>query len=293
MATLKLNKVTHCSLHRKVCIGGWRKPEDPSIYSLVEIDMEPTLALLPKYESKYKVKIKLEHLVGKAVIFAISQVPEVNAIVRKGRLYQRQHIKLVYEYFIDRKADNSNDPLGVITYAFDECENLSLATLAKKVNQKYNDLMENKDQEVIQTIKPFKYIPWRLMRFYLNFISWLIYDLKFNLPFIKIPTDPFGSALVLHFDNIEIDNYMVALSGCTRIPLAFSVGSLQIKPVVVEGKILPRRVMVVAITMDHRIVNGIAPLQLVKHFKECFLDPERFLFDECFRGCLEIEKRLS
>jgi 2-oxoglutarate dehydrogenase E2 component (dihydrolipoamide succinyltransferase) len=50
------------------------------------------------------------------------------------------------------------------------------------------------------------------------------------------------------------------------------------RPVVVEGQILIRPMMYVALSYDHRIIDGREAVGFLKRIKECVEDPERMLF---------------
>ena len=53
--------------------------------------------------------------------------------------------------------------------------------------------------------------------------------------------------------------------------------AIQDRPVVVDGKIEIRSMMYVALTYDHRIVDGREAVTFLKHIKECVEQPERLL----------------
>lgn len=53
----------------------------------------------------------------------------------------------------------------------------------------------------------------------------------------------------------------------------------KVRPVVVGGQILARPIMYVALTYDHRIIDGREAVLFLKKIKECIEDPKQMLFD--------------
>jgi len=62
-------------------------------------------------------------------------------------------------------------------------------------------------------------------------------------------------------------------------PQSAILGMHSIKPraVVVDGQVVSRPMMYVALTYDHRIVDGREGVSFLKHIKECIEDPHRLL----------------
>jgi 2-oxoglutarate dehydrogenase E2 component (dihydrolipoamide succinyltransferase) len=53
----------------------------------------------------------------------------------------------------------------------------------------------------------------------------------------------------------------------------------KIRPVVVGGQILARPIMYVALTYDHRIIDGREAVLFLRKIKECIEEPNTILFD--------------
>jgi 2-oxoglutarate dehydrogenase E2 component (dihydrolipoamide succinyltransferase) len=53
----------------------------------------------------------------------------------------------------------------------------------------------------------------------------------------------------------------------------------KVRPVVVGGQILARPIMYVALTYDHRIIDGREAVLFLRKIKECIEDPKQMLFD--------------
>ena len=55
--------------------------------------------------------------------------------------------------------------------------------------------------------------------------------------------------------------------------------AIQERPVAREGKVIVRPMMYVALTYDHRIIDGREAVTFVKHIKEIVEDPARMLLE--------------
>jgi 2-oxoglutarate dehydrogenase E2 component (dihydrolipoamide succinyltransferase) len=53
----------------------------------------------------------------------------------------------------------------------------------------------------------------------------------------------------------------------------------KVRPVVVGSQILARPIMYVALTYDHRIIDGREAVLFLKKIKECIEEPQTILFD--------------
>jgi 2-oxoglutarate dehydrogenase E2 component (dihydrolipoamide succinyltransferase) len=54
---------------------------------------------------------------------------------------------------------------------------------------------------------------------------------------------------------------------------------IQERPVVVAGKIEARPMMYLALTYDHRLVDGREAVRFLVRIKECLEDPQRLILD--------------
>jgi pyruvate dehydrogenase E2 component (dihydrolipoamide acetyltransferase) len=91
------------------------------------------------------------------------------------------------------------------------------------------------------------------------------------------PKDPFGSVMITNVGSLGIDVAWAPLCPYTRVPLLLTVGAISEKPWVVDGKVEVRPIMPIAVTFDHRLIDGIHAAQMAKTFKELFADPEKLL----------------
>lgn len=278
MGRIKLRPYKNPPLFRKVAMGTWKTAKDPSVYGLLEIDMQAVLDVLPAYEKKHDIKVTASHLVGKAIAFCMSKRPEINGMIRGSRLYLRDSVTAFYQVNVPGIKDEiggatlSGATIEMMEYKF-------VSEIAKELKLKARRVKEDKDDDISKNMRIFKYLPWWLCSIYLNVSSWLVYGLNLNLKFLGIPKDPFGSVMITNVGSLGIDIGLAPLCPYTRVPLILLVGGIQKMPWIVDDEIQVRPILRVGVTFDHRFIDGIHASQMAKDFKKCFSHPEQYLLN--------------
>lgn len=280
MGKIHMHKVSKTSSFRKMAMGTWKTAKDPSVYALMEIDMHDAFKSLDAYQDKHQVKITPAHMVGRAVARCLNNRPELNGMIRFGRLYQRKHVALFYQVNIPGQGSDKIKKANLAGTVLHGAEKMSLAEIAKVLGEKASRVKENKDKEVKKGMDTVKWIPWQLMGLYLDLVSFLLYGLNLDLSFLGIPKDPFGSVMITNVGGMGIDKGWAPLCPYTRVPMLLTVGAVQERPWVVDGQVVARPILPIGVTFDHRFVDGVHASQMAKEFKECFSHPEEYLFNE-------------
>lgn len=280
MGKVALTKMSNTSTFRKMAMGTWKTAKDPSVYGLMEIDLLPALEKVKEYEERHQVKITPAHLVGKAIAQCMTSRPEINGMIRFGRLYQRDHVALFYQVNIPGSGHDKVKRANLAGTVIHEAENLSLAQIARELSRKSELVKTDKDIEIKKSMNTTKLIPWQLMGIYLDFVSFLLYGLNLDLSFMGIPKDPFGSVMITNVGGMGIDVAWAPLCPYTRVPFLLTVGAVSQKAWVVNGEVKVRPILPVGVTLDHRFIDGIHASQMAKQCKEIFANPEKYLFND-------------
>src|SRR5262245_35189164 len=86
---------------RKVAMGTWRTAGDPSVYCTLTFEVAPALQYIEKHRAKSGMKITLAHFVGKAIANTFVEHPQINCILRFGRLYPRKTVDVFFQVATD------------------------------------------------------------------------------------------------------------------------------------------------------------------------------------------------
>ena len=278
MGRIKMKKLGKTSPFRKVAMGTWKDAKDPSIYGFIDLDMKNTLEGAREYSQKNNVKITPTHLIAKALTHCMKTRPEINALIRGSRIYLREHINLFFQVNMPGEKGHEVDHSNLGGTRIEKAENMSLAEIAQALSQKAEIVKARKDKELKKQFDLMKIVPWWGVRYLLDLISWLNYGLNLNLSFLGIPNDPFGSVMITSVGSLGIDRALAPLVPFSRVPAILTIGEIQDKAVVIEGKIEIRPIMTIGVTVDHRVIDGIHAAKMAQDFKLCFKNPSEFLF---------------
>ena len=70
----------------------WDPPRDPTVLGDTEINIEPMLAYLEAQREKTGQKLTLTHAVARAVASVLGAHPDLNCLVRRGRIWMRRDV---------------------------------------------------------------------------------------------------------------------------------------------------------------------------------------------------------
>ncbi|MGZ3773707.1 MAG: 2-oxo acid dehydrogenase subunit E2 [Pseudobdellovibrionaceae bacterium] len=277
MGKIDFKKLEDVPVFRKIAFGTWTTAGDPSVYGLIELDMTQALKYMSELEANHGIKVSPAHLVGKAAAQVLKSRPEINGVIRLGRIYQRPDVDVFFQVNVPGNGDDKIKKASLSGTVIRKADTLSVVDIAKSLKEKANTIREGKDAEMNNAINTFKNIPWWLVRFLLNAVSFFNYDLNLNLTALGIPRDPFGSLMITNVGSLGIEIAWAPLVPYSKVPLLLTLGTITDKPVVVDGKIEIRPIMKVGITFDHRFMDGVHASVMSKHFVECFKDPWNLL----------------
>ncbi len=272
MANIKMKALRNPPVFRKIAFGSWSSAADPSVYGSLSIDMTNALEFIHQ-QSLIGHKITPTHLVGRAVALALKARPELNAMIRLGRVWLRDEVTLFYQVNIPGPKGQEVERATLSGVTIEQADQKSVTDIAQELSQKAKAVREGSDKVLAKNTAVFKYLPWCLCRAYLNLASWLIYGLNLNLTRFGLPKDPFGSVMVTSVGGLGIDWGFAPLIPYTRVPLLVSVGKVSKRPWVVDDQVEVRPVLELGVTLDHRVIDGVHAAELGRMIKEFMANP--------------------
>jgi pyruvate dehydrogenase E2 component (dihydrolipoamide acetyltransferase) len=270
---IELERVKQAPAFRRIAVGTWDHPGDPSIYGMVEIDMSAALKYAAEKSASAGVKVTVTHLVGKAAAEAIKRRPEINGFIRWGRLYQRKSVDIFYQVHLPGAGHDTIAQANVSGVCVREVDRMTAVDVALELKTMSEKLRRGDEPVMGRAMASLNLIPWGFMRWALKLSSFLNYDLNWNVTWLGIPRDAFGSLMVTNVGSLGIESAWGALVPYSRVPILLTLGKIQNKPWVVGDEVVVRPVMTMGITVDHRFVDGSHMAQMAEHFKSCFADP--------------------
>lgn len=273
---MELKKTEGGSIFRKIALGSWNTVGDPSVYGLLEIEMSEALKYLEKINQNSTFKIGVSELVAKATALVLKDRPEMNGLLRWGRIYLRKNIDLFFQVNVPGEGDDPTGKANLLGVVIRKADQKKLLEIAEELKTKSQRLKSGEDNEISKASKVFKFIPWLFAKWALNINSFLTYDLLFPVKYFGLPEDPFGSLMITNVGTLGIDTAWAPLVPYTRCPLLLTVGAVQVRPWVVENQVVAKPVLRIGCTFDHRFMDGTHAAAMLKKFKAIFQNPENF-----------------
>jgi pyruvate dehydrogenase E2 component (dihydrolipoamide acetyltransferase) len=264
---VELGRPLKLSSWRKIAIGSWRSASDPSVYSMLELDAEPALEYVEKCRTASGQRVTLTHFVGKVVAEMLKRHPQVNSVLRFGKLYPRKEVNIFLHVATDEKGE---DLTGV---AIKNADQLSVAEIAIDANKNIHAIRNGHDVSFKGSKSIMRLVPGFLARFFVDLTGFILYTLNTWNPLLGTARDPFGSAMVTNVGSLGIGMTFAPMAAYTRVSLVLAVGAVQEQPVVRNGQVQAGKVIKICVTFDHRIIDGVHASQMSRTFQKLFLNP--------------------
>jgi pyruvate/2-oxoglutarate dehydrogenase complex dihydrolipoamide acyltransferase (E2) component len=268
--TSTFHKLGKVSTWRKVALHTWSRPSDPTVYGTMEIDVSRTVPYLERLRQRSGVKVTITHLVGKAVAMAFRERPDLNGIIRRGRIYLRDTVDVFFQVAFDGGEDLS----GV---KVDRADEKSVVEIAQELARKAERVRQKTDENLRSTTRMLNALPASLVGAALRFVSSLSYDYDLDLRRFGVPWDQFGSVMVTNVGGFGVTHGYAPLVPFARTPALLTVGAIIDRPIAREGQVVVAPVLTVGATFDHRFIDGFQAAKLSRRFQDIVGDPERFL----------------
>lgn len=264
---------------RKIAFGTWKNAADPTVYGIMEIDMTKASAFAERYSKEQGIKITPTHLVALATAHCMVKRPEINGMIRLGKIHLRQHVALSFLVNIPGQGKDRVGKADVSSVTIHKVEELKLMDIAKRLTRDAGLVKERKDPAMKKSFQTVNRLPWSWVHNFLNLTTWLLYDLNLDLTKFGLPSDPFGSAIITNVGGgmgAGIDMAWAPLCPYTRTPLLLTLSSVREKAVVIDGQVVARPILSIGVTFDHRFMDGAHAAQMSSEFKKCFDEPEKY-----------------
>lgn len=238
------------STFRRMAAALWPKPDQSTIFGTMDLDASEALAFVEEQRRETGMKITVTHLVARSVAIALARHPELNAKVRFwGKIERRARVDL----FLQVASDGGNDLSGAKIFSADS---KGLVELARELQEKAKKIRKGDDESFERSRNTLKATPWWLTRAALAASDLMANELHLHLPAQGMPADPFGSAMITSVGMFGIDTGFAPLFPLARCPMLILVPEVKTRPWVVGEQVVPRPVLRLCATFDHRIIDG-------------------------------------
>ncbi len=245
----------------------YRKPVDSKIFGTVELDVTELEAFVQE-KRRQGLRITLMHpmilFVGRALREA---VPELNCYVRRGRMIAREHVNAMVSVLLGQGQQLGQ---ALIT----DVDSITLAELSAALQQTVSAARKGRENKTMGMKSMLAAIPWPVRGWVLGIVKWLTIDLGLSIPALGISPNSFGSIVISNIGSLGLDVGYAALMPVSNVSMVLTMGSVQTKPAVVDGQIVPRRILTLSAVFDHRVVDAAHAGLLFRYLKKAIRAPE-------------------
>ncbi len=255
---------------RRLAPHVWSRPQDPTVYGVIELQVDRALAYLEAVSLATGEQVRITHLVTKALAMAIRMNPASNGIVSRRRIMIRPTVDI----FVQVATDGGRDLSGAKLVRVDE---MGLAQIAHELAERAARVRRHADLGVERTKGMVQRLPNAILGWTIRLMERLVYDLQLDLSRFGLVPDQFGSAMVSNIGNFGGFGMQVALAPLvpvSRCPIVVLIGEVQRKPVVEGERVVPRSVVTLGCTFDHRMIDGAQGVAMAAELRRVAEDPE-------------------
>ncbi len=233
---------------RAVAGAVYTAPTDARIYGATDFDVTDLMAYV-RARRREGARITLTHVFTAAIARALAfDVPEMNAYMRRGRVIPRTTVDAMISVNI------RGQEMSAIKITDAHAKPISV--IAEEVRAKARDHRLGDESATMRNKALLSRIPWPLRQWAFRTLRWLTGDLGVEIPALGLSPDSFGSFMLSDIGSLGLTRGMAALLPAARLPVVYVLGRAEEKPAVVDGAIVPRQMVTLSGTFDHRLVDG-------------------------------------
>lgn len=252
---------------RKISIGSWRPNGDSQVYAELRINAEPVLRRIHELNKNTEAKITMTHFMGKVMGKVLSEVPDLNAIIRFGNIYPRKNVDVFFHVVYDETELSG--------FVVREIDKKSCSTIAKELTGTARTIKKGEDISFKQIKDSWSIIPPIIARYVLDLIGFVSYSLNLNIKGSGVPQDCFGSMMITNIGSLGFSQAFVPLSPYSRVPLILALGKTEKRPVSLpDGSVVSQDQVSLCFTFDHRIMDGARGAKMSYLIKKYMENPE-------------------
>lgn len=261
------------SSYRKIAGVAWDAPTDPHVYGSLEVRSEPLEAWLRARREATGERVTVTHAVARALAMVLAKHPELNAFIRFGELALRRDVDIFVQVVVEDHENVGNADLSGVKVS--RCDTLDVVGISRFVTDRARRIRARQDAEFEQVKSSMDRMPGLVVRYLLRFLQFVQYTLNLNPRALGAPADPFGSAMVTNVGVFGLTRAWAPFFPPARASMIITLGAIEEKPVVEDGRIVVGRVLHLNGTFDHRVVDGFHAGVVAREIRALLEHPER------------------
>lgn len=273
MANKFWNRPARVSSWRKISVGMWNPPSDPTVLGFETLNVDDLLDYLDEVSEASGEKVTVTTYMSKVLADTFALYPHLNAIIIGNRVLLRENIDIFVQVAINSQSADQADLSGVKLRDVDQ---MDFVEIARRLRSRATQVRSGQDAEIEQTKSMVDKVPPLLMPWMLRAVDFLTYVVPLELGKIGVRSDPFGSAMVTNVGQFGIRLGFAPLVPMARCPLVLMPSAIQRLPFVEGDEVVIKRAMQCSLTIDHRVFDGYQIGQIVFQFRDRCENPRKY-----------------
>jgi hypothetical protein len=228
---------------RKIAAASWRAPSNGLIHAFLDLDVTAAEEWWRDYP-----RVSATHVVGCAIAQAVAACPDARGRVVGGRILTRETVDVAF--VVDRAGRD------LTSTCVRDADTLDPAALAVALGERARDVRGGRDRELGKASHVAARFPSGIRRLFLWASGVWTGGLGWPLRPFGLEPHPFGSVLVSSVGMFGLDTGLAPILPYARHAGTAVVGEVTWQARVVHGEIVPRRMLRLGVTLDHRLVDG-------------------------------------
>ena len=209
------------------------------------------LAYLAKAKERFGADIS--HCLVAAAAIGLAEAPTMNQFVMGRRLYQRKQREIAFS--MKREAMNKKAKIAVVKKAIRDGE--TFREFCQRVNEEINVQRSDKKTYADKEYSLFTMVPRPVLNWAVTLFRWMDYHNILPASFIK-SDGMYASIFVANLGSLKMRAGYHHLYEWGNCPMFMMVGRIEEKPWVVDGEVVPRKILHIRWTYDERVDDGLS-----------------------------------
>lgn len=257
-------KPAKVSSWRKISVGMWERPSDPTIYGFETVDVDELMDYLAEVSKASGQKVTLTSYMAKISADILAKHRVLNAIVIGNKVLQRENVDVFCQVAVANQDGGSADLSGV---KLGNAHELDVVEIAGRLHDRAAKVRNGQDKEIEQTKSMIDKVPPLLLPRMMKVFDFLTYVVPVNLGAVGIRDDPFGSIMVTNCAPFDVRLGFAPLVPSARTPMVLLPGIVEDHVFVEDGKPVVKKGCQISMTFDHRCFDGLQIGIFVREFR--------------------------
>lgn len=231
-------------MRQRLAMASWRTARSGQAHAFLDFDVTEAEAWC-----RGQTGVSLTVLAGAALGHALAAVPDLNTRAVLGRVRRRPAVDVSYVVDVGRGRD-------MTAVCVRQADAKGPREVARELLRGARAARRGEDRQFGRSLRLGSWMPGPLLRTGVATAGFITSGIGRRMPLVRLDPFPLGSAMVSSVAPWGIGRALPPLVPFARLGLVIVVGAPSWQPRVVDGEVVPRRVVELGLTADHRLVDG-------------------------------------